>query len=316
MPKSQLLIANASPALADEKNTQWNFCPSVGAAYLFAILFALTTCGHVAQAIIHRKGYSWVIIVSALLQTMTYVFRIVSINNPTSSAPAIAWFILILIAPLWTNAYVYMVMGRMVYNFTTTATLAGIKAWRFTLYFVLLDIVAFLAQVAGAASAAGNDTPRDQVLRGVHIYMGGIGLQQAFILVFLFLAVKFHRGLLRETYTSRTRQALRLLSVLYVALLLITVRIIFRLVEYSDGIDSSIPNHEAYQYCFDSLPMLIALVLFNIYHPGRIMPGKESDFPSRKERKRLANRSLENGIALSAGEDPLKNGAQEPKDRE
>lgn len=34
-----------------------------------------------------------------------------------------------------------MVMGRMVYNFTSTARLAGIKAWRFTLYFVLMDIV-------------------------------------------------------------------------------------------------------------------------------------------------------------------------------
>ena len=31
--------------------------------------------------------------------------------------------------------------------------------------------------------------------------------------------------------------------------------------------------------------MLIALALFNVVHPGRIMPGKEGDFPSRKERK-------------------------------
>jgi hypothetical protein len=31
--------------------------------------------------------------------------------------------------------------------------------------------------------------------------------------------------------------------------------------------------------------MLIALVLFNVIHPGAIMPGKASDFPSRKERK-------------------------------
>jgi hypothetical protein len=33
--------------------------------------------------------------------------------------------------------------------------------------------------------------------------------------------------------------------------------------------------------------MLIALVLFNIIHPGRVMPGKQGDFPSRKERKQL-----------------------------
>ena len=33
-----------------------------------------------------------------------------------------------------------MVMGRMVYNFTTEAKIFGVKAWRFTLYFVLLDV--------------------------------------------------------------------------------------------------------------------------------------------------------------------------------
>ena len=33
--------------------------------------------------------------------------------------------------------------------------------------------------------------------------------------------------------------------------------------------------------------MFIALVLLNITHPGRVMVGKESDFPSRKERKNM-----------------------------
>jgi hypothetical protein len=63
------------------------------------------------------------------------------------------------------------------------------------------------------------------------------------------------------------------------------MRIIFRLCEYSQGFKSNIPDHEAYQYCLDSVPMLIALVILNVFHPGRIMRGKESDLPSRKERK-------------------------------
>ena len=31
--------------------------------------------------------------------------------------------------------------------------------------------------------------------------------------------------------------------------------------------------------------MFFALVILNIFHPGRIMPGKESDIPSRKMRR-------------------------------
>lgn len=56
--------------------------------------------------------------------------------------------------------------------------------------------------------------------------MGGIGIQQLFIFIFLFLTVKFHREMLRERRTERTPAALRLLYVVYAVLLLITVSVI------------------------------------------------------------------------------------------
>ena len=115
--------------------------------------------------------------------------------------------------------------------------------------------------------------------------MGGIGIQQFFIILFTILAVQFHRDLHQQPHTAKNRQARNLLYVLYTALILITVRIIFRLVEYASGFNSTIPRHEAYQYVLDSTLMLFALVLFNVIHPGRIMAGRESDFPSRRERK-------------------------------
>ncbi|KAI4244582.1 MAG: hypothetical protein L6R42_010420, partial [Xanthoria sp. 1 TBL-2021] len=118
----------------------------------------------------------------------------------------------------------------------------------------------------------------------LHIYMGGVGFQQIFVLVFFYIAFRFQQQV-RQENPNRLYQALLLLYVEYAALILITVRIICRLIEYSKGLDSTIPNHEVYQYVFDTLPMLVALVIFNVVHPGRIMPGKESDFPSRKERK-------------------------------
>ena len=75
-----------------------------------------------------------------------------------------------------------MVLGRMVYNFTTGAKILGVKAWRFGLYFVLLDIVfvlqislssyalicsrAFLVQAAGASMATGNNISNTQIENG------------------------------------------------------------------------------------------------------------------------------------------------------
>lgn len=285
------------PAQTDP-NTQWpGLCPNSGAAYLFAVLFGLTLTAHIVQSIIYRKGYSWVIAIGALWETACYVFRILSIKHVANETFYTVWFILMLLAPLWINAYVYMVLGRMVYNFTSSAKILGFKAWRFGLYFVLLDIFAFLVQAVGASMASGNDIPQSQIFRGLHIYMGGIGLQQFFICCFVGLAIRFQRQMKRDAPTTDQKRALRMLYTLYAVLTLITIRIIFRLVEYSKGYSTGIPVHEAYQYILDSTLMLVALVLFNIVHPGQIMPGKESDFPSRKERKRIGKKNVKGRMA-------------------
>ncbi|PYI08654.1 hypothetical protein BO78DRAFT_428014 [Aspergillus sclerotiicarbonarius CBS 121057] len=267
-------------------NTMWDFCPSLPAAYLFTILFALTTLAHILQAILHRKPYCWVIVMSGTIQTVTYIFRVLSILHPASYPDYAAWFVLILIAPLWTNAFVYMVMGRMVWNFTDDANVLGVKPWYFGVGFVVLDVIAFIIQVYGAAQAAGNNVSYNTEMTGLHIYMGGVGVQQLFVLVFIFCAFAFHHKIRRQRRPDATT-ALLLLYVLYACLALITMRIIFRLCEYAQGLDSAIPRHEAYQYCLDSVPMLLALGVLNVVHPGRLMPGVDGDIPGRKQRRRL-----------------------------
>jgi hypothetical protein len=165
-------------------DTLWSFCPNVGAAYAFAIFFGLTFIAHVAQGIYYRKAYTWVIAMSALWQLIAYIFRIVSINTPANLGNYAAWFVLILVAPLWTNAFVYMVLGRMVWNFTRQAKVYGITAWNFTAAFVVLDIMyvslffgiwhvlvltrdsAFVVQVYGAAATQGKGITRSEVLNG------------------------------------------------------------------------------------------------------------------------------------------------------
>ncbi|KAA8576773.1 hypothetical protein EYC84_006832 [Monilinia fructicola] len=259
----QVFTMTNSCAALDTPHTQWSFCPNVGAAYFFAILFALTTVTHLVQAIYHRKIYCWVIVASGIAQTLAYIFRIRSIQNPASFENYAAWFILILIAPLFTNAFAYMVMGRMVWNYTTEAKIWKISAWRFGLYFVILDIVAFLVQIFGAASASSDDASTDEVLQARSL------LYALYAVIVLITASHLHPAC----------------CVCYLSWLSSQIRIVFRLAEYSQGLTSSIPNHEAFQYALDSVPMFFALILLNVLHPGRIMTDPESDIPGRRERK-------------------------------
>ena len=134
------------------------------------------------------------------------------------------------------------------------------------------------------------------LMMGIHIYMGGIGLQQLCILIFIAIAIRFFLTMRQQEQRgqildSRPRNWRPLLYVLFASLALITTRIIFRLVEYAAGDDPSsnpIPFHEAYSMCLDALPMFIALVLMNVVHPSSVLKGEGSEFPkgpTRKEKK-------------------------------
>jgi len=126
-------------------------------------------------------------------------------------------------------------------------------------------------------------------MKAIHVYMGGIGLQQFFIFVFLGLAVGFHRemlGMERGGQLGIGKGKWRgLLYVLYASLGLITIRIFFRLIEFSGGKTSSnpLPFHEVYFYALEAVPMFLAILTMNIVHPGNILNGPDSKMPSLKQ---------------------------------
>lgn len=287
----------------DDCRNLWPYYPSFGAAVLFSVLFGISTVLHVFQASIYRKKFCWVIIVAGCWETAGFILRTIATRNQLSLGVYMPEELLILLAPLWINAFDYMILGRMIYYFLPEQTLFGIKANRLAKYFVCFDIVAFIIQgIGGSIASGGPQEDPATIMLGIHIYMAGIGLQEFFILVFVFLATKFHR---RMCAIDRSGQGTHepgkwkaLLYALYSSLFLISVRIIYRLVQYSGGVESTIPTHEAYFYCFEALPMVIAVWIMNVTHPGRTLVGANSEFPKKtraqkKEEKRRKKEAKE-----------------------
>ncbi|KAH8698611.1 RTA1 like protein-domain-containing protein [Talaromyces proteolyticus] len=294
-------MAQSCPAVdVSDQDRLWSFCPSKTGAAIMAVVFALVTVAHFFQMFFHRKPYCLVVVIAAALQTVSYIFRYISIDHPTDLGPYAVQFVGVLIAPIFTNAFVYMVFGRMVWNFTNNAKIGGIKPWRFGLIFVLLDILSFFVQIIGGIKTANPRNDYNAVMTGIHIYMGGIGIQQFFILVFFFFAFNFHRTMNREG--GNPRMAYMLLYALYFALLMITVRVIFRLAEFGGGTKGPTMTHEIYQYLLDTLPMFLANIVFNFVHPGSIMAGRDGNFPSRKERKNGVLTKTKRNMELSSTE--------------
>ena len=90
-----------------------------------------------------------------------------------------------------------MLLARMVYYYIPSHGLFRIQASTFALTFVSLDFVSFVIQLVGG-SMAPPGAPHDEVMRGIHVYMGGIGMQEAFIVIFVVLVVRRCRFLLSQ----------------------------------------------------------------------------------------------------------------------
>ncbi|KAK6369813.1 uncharacterized protein PV06_01842 [Exophiala oligosperma] len=268
-------------------NALWDYYPSFGAALVFAALFGILVSVHICQAVAYKKKFCWVIIMAASWETIAFTFRTLSTRHQQNANIYLVFQIFILLAPLWVNAFDYMVLGRLIYFFTPGRSLFSIPASTLAAGFVSLDFVSFVIQLVGGSWASPTASEAKQ-MQGIHIYMGGIGLQQFFIFIFVGLAIKFQREMtknekIRQLHGATSAKEWRsLLYALYATLGLITVRIMFRLIQFSSGGTSSnnpLVSSEACFYILEAVPMVLALLCFNIKHPGSVLVGPESELP-------------------------------------
>ncbi|RDW73413.1 hypothetical protein BP6252_07320 [Coleophoma cylindrospora] len=265
-------------------NALWDYYPNFSAAVVFAILFGILTIVHICQAIMTRKRFCWVIVMACVWETCAFTFRAISTRFQQSVGVYLVFQIFILLAPLWVNAFDYMVLGRMIYFFAPTRSLFSMPASTIAAAFVSLDFISFIIQLVGGSMSGPTSSAKDQ-LKAIHIYMFGIGLQEIFILIFVGVALNFQREMSRlvnyEKDDGGRKGWRRLLYTLYFTLGMITIRILFRLVEFSRGSNVSNPllTSEAYFYVLEAVPMFLAILSLNITHPGTILVGVESEMP-------------------------------------
>lgn len=275
-------------------NALWAYSPSFPLALLFATLFGLLTLAHLFFAILFRKRFCSVIIMASLWQFLAFTLRALASRDQQNEGFAIASQLLFLLAPLWINAFVYMTAGRLVWFLHPEKKIWKFKALSLGKWFVWLDVFSFGVQATGGLMLSPGNSAETNDL-GKKIYMSGLGVQEFFILLFLGLLVKFQIDVGRLDSQGSLAQKIGrrawwkwLVYALYTNLALITMRIIFRLAEFSGGMDpvkNKLPFIEAYALWLDAFPMVLAIFALAAVHPGFVLKGEESEFPSRKERK-------------------------------
>ncbi|KAM0469164.1 hypothetical protein ACHAP7_010174 [Fusarium lateritium] len=179
-----------------------------------------------------------------------------------------------------------MIVARLVHFVIPQSRVAGISAQWLAKIFVMFDVMCFIVQAAGGGMLASDNADTSKL--GQHIYMVGIGIQLGCVVVFLVIHSLFYRQFLPNARIGKSETRSSWLKplcwVVYIVLILIVVRVIFRLVEFGGGANSNnvVLRHEGFQLYLDALPMLLALVLLNVVHPGQVLKGSGAKFPSAK----------------------------------
>ncbi|KAJ5385386.1 hypothetical protein N7517_003297 [Penicillium concentricum] len=255
----------------DSTYTLYNYDPSAVAAIIFVVLFGLTTLVHIFQMIRSRSWFFIPFIIGGLFEAVGYVGRYLNSKETPNwtTAPYIMQSLLLLVAPAFFAASIYMILGRSIVS-TGHDSLSVISVKWLTKIFVCGDVVSFFAQCAGGGFLSSAKT-QSKITLGQNIIIAGLFIQIAFFGFFVVTAGIFHYRLWKccgcVSMSSIRVPWQKCFFVLYTASLFIMIRSIFRAIEYITGTDGPLMSTEVYLYIFDAALMFLTMVTFNIFSP-------------------------------------------------
>ncbi|CAD6449346.1 2d63f000-a528-4b1f-a631-a82cccd10f02 [Sclerotinia trifoliorum] len=302
-----------SPAGNITGGIYFTYDPSDSAAYSFVALFALCTIAHFIYMFPLRSWFFVSFILGGICETFGYYGRSKCHDNVSDIGPWILQMILILGAPTFLAATVYMTLARITVALGAEEYSMISPRWLTKIY-VLIDVICFISQFAGAGVQASGDATL--IAMGNKVILGGLIFQIIAFCFFLFMAwriaARFDQN--QENYPGSNRYVestwKKYFRALYAASILLIVRNLVRAVEYAQQVNSggftyatrnddgsltyigkhtmTIGDREAYLYVFDAALMFLVVLIFLIIHPGKFIKDNRI-----MRAKRISNTEME-----------------------
>jgi RTA1 like protein len=134
--------------------------------------------------------------------------------------------------------------------------------------FIACDVVATAVQIGGAASIGTAEANRQDPNTASHVLTAGLVFQVFSFLLFIILLSTF-------LYRARKvcgKATIPFTAALVAGTLLVYLRTCFRLVESAQGVQQYLFTHEAFFASLEFAPIVIAVFIFNAFHPGNWVP--------------------------------------------
>ncbi|KIM68771.1 hypothetical protein SCLCIDRAFT_104952 [Scleroderma citrinum Foug A] len=227
----------------------------------------------------YRTKWMLPLVIGEYCYAIGFGIRFVMHYYPDSMGIYVAENFFIVLSPCAFIAANYVLLGRIA-KFLVCDEYVPLPLNKITRVFVLSDISTFLIQASGGGLSTSKNA--SVAASGSHIFLAGLVLQLASFLVFFSIFLRF----LYKIYTLRpdiwmqdqTRHWFwdwrTLAGSLTVSSIGILVRSGYRVAELSYGYHGFLATTEAYFYLLDTLPLVIANLVYIPCWPGRFIHDK------------------------------------------
>ncbi|CAG7564901.1 unnamed protein product [Fusarium equiseti] len=252
----------------------WMYDPSFPLAVVGTVVYGIIFLILAYQTLIkYRAWFFIVVVVGSAVEVAAYSLRIHSVQNQSEITPFVMTLTYTVLAPVLIAAGNYFLISRLILAVLPPSRhrILKIPGRRLTPIFVGCDIVAFLIQGSGSGIASSDNWQGEMERIGVKVLIAGLSFQLVAFTLFLCVFRRFHVLANRMAVDTAPKGWEKVVLSVYISSILIMVRCLFRVIEFAGGRDSYALSHEWLFWIFESLPMVGAIGIFCIYHPGKYL---------------------------------------------
>ncbi|KAK1657905.1 RTA1 like protein [Colletotrichum godetiae] len=264
----------------------YGYTPSFVLTVLADVLFFLLLLVHIWQIIRYRSWYFVTFPIGLLFEIVGYVARSLSAKaNPYNLIYFILNYFFIVTAPVFLAAGIYTILSALINRLGRQFSPLPPKLvlW----FFITSDAIATITQISGAALIGVKQSRREDPTTANNILLGGLAYQVFSIGCFVITTSIF---LFRARTAIREHRLKTFVAVFSAATLLIYLRTCFRLAETAEGLGGYLYSNEVFFGVLEFAPVVLAVILLSIWHPGRCVAKKVSGGVGDAEKTRVRSR--------------------------
>ncbi|KAE8135748.1 RTA1 like protein-domain-containing protein [Aspergillus pseudotamarii] len=269
-------LSRSCHPIIDGMDTAYGYQPSLAAGVVFLVLFGLSMIVHTIQFTWKRTWWCAVFSIGCLTEVLGWAGRTWSSECPYNMTAFLMQISTLIIAPTFFTAGIYVLLGRFIQILGRDSSILSPKMYLWI--FCTCDVISLVIQAIGGGIASAETNKEDgDTAPGTHIMVAGIVFQLFSITVFVACAADFvRRALRRRLLQSVSGSITPLFAAMVFSVLCIYVRSIYRTIELSQGWTGYLITREKYFIALDGAMMVAAVGVFNIFHPGWLMPSTKA----------------------------------------